>query len=222
VRKGLAPAGTLAAPRSDLSAATLGSAILLAGGRDANGTLVALSELTHALKARAAKVRAATARNVYAFDAAGMLRGPARHARSLVYVPNSGSDTVDVIDPHTFRVVEHLRVGGLPQHVVPAWDLKTLYVTNDTGNSLTPIDPRTGEPGAAIKIDDPYNMYFTPDGRYAIVVAERLHRLDFRDAHSFRLHGSVLVPCAGVDHMTSPPTAVFSSRAASSRARWLR
>jgi YVTN family beta-propeller protein len=199
--KRIRPAGTLAAPRSDLSAATLGSAILLAGGRDANGTLVALSELTHAPKARAAKVRAATARNVYAFDAAGMLRGPARHARSLVYVPNSGSDTVDVIDPHTFRVVEHLRVGGLPQHVVPAWDLKTLYVTNDTGNSLTPIDPRTGEPGAAIKVDDPYNMYFTPDGRYAIVVAERLHRLDFRDAHSFRLHGSVLVPCAGVDHM---------------------
>ena len=30
-------------------------------------------------------------------------------------------------------------------------------------------------------------MYFTPDGRYAIVVAERLHRLDFRDAHTFKL-----------------------------------
>jgi len=44
-------------------------------------------------------------------------------------------------------------------------------------------------------------MYFTPDGRYAIVVAERLHRLDFRDAHTFKLHHSLAVPCSGVDHM---------------------
>ena len=44
-------------------------------------------------------------------------------------------------------------------------------------------------------------MYFTPDGRYAIVVAERLNRLDFRNAHGFRLHRSVPVPCAGIDHM---------------------
>jgi DNA-binding beta-propeller fold protein YncE len=106
-----------------------------------------------------------------------------------------------VIDPHTFKVVDHFAVGGLPQHVVPAWDLRTLYVTNDTGNSLTPINPRTGKRGADIPVDDPYNMYFTPDGRYAIVVAERLHRLDFRDAHSFRLHHSLAVPCAGVDHI---------------------
>ena len=92
-------------------------------------------------------------------------------------------------------------VGALPQHVVPSYDLKTLYVTNDVGNSLTPIDPRTARPGATIPVADPYNMYFTPDGRYAIVVAERLARLDFRDAHTFRLHRSVRVPCLGIDHM---------------------
>jgi YVTN family beta-propeller protein len=116
-------------------------------------------------------------------------------------VPNSQSDTVDVIDPHDFKIVEHFAVGGLPQHVVPAWDLRTLYVTNDTGNSLTPIDPATGKPGRTIPVEDPYNMYFTPDGSYAIVVAERLHRLDFRDPHSFALRKSLDVPCKGVDHM---------------------
>jgi YVTN family beta-propeller protein len=76
-----------------------------------------------------------------------------------------------------------------------------LYVTNDLGNSLTTIDPRTGRPGRTIAVEDPYNMYFTPDGRYAIVVAERLQRLDFRDARTFRLHRSLHVPCLGVDHM---------------------
>ena len=139
--------------------------------------------------------------NVYAHDGAGMLTGAARLARPLVYVPNSQSGTVDVIDPRTFSVIEHFTVGALPQHVVPAWNLRTLYVTNDLGNSLTTIDPRTGKPGKTIPVDDPYNMYFTPDGRYAIVVAERMHRLDFRFAHSFALHHSVAVPCAGVDHM---------------------
>jgi YVTN family beta-propeller protein len=121
--------------------------------------------------------------------------------RALVYVPNSLSNTVDVIDPNTYQIVEHFAVGALPQHVVPGWDLKTLYVTNDRGNTLTPIDPRTGQPGAPIPVEDPYNMYFTPDGKYAIVVAERLARLDFRDAHTFALVHSLPVPCVGVDHM---------------------
>ena len=118
-----------------------------------------------------------------------------------MYVPNSGSGTVDVIDQQTFKVVGHFAVGALPQHITPAYDLRTLYVNDDVGNSLTPIDPQTGQPGKPIAVDDPYNLYFTPDGRYAIVVAERMHRLDFRDAHTFELHRSLDVPCAGVNHM---------------------
>ena len=200
-------AGTLASPRSDLAAASLGRRIVLAGGLGPSGTEARISRLTpHAVPvrqvARSRRVRPKAApKNVYSADGANQLTGAARTARQLVYVPNSDSDTVDVIDPHTFRVVEHFAVGGLPQHVVPSWDLRTLYVTNDTGNSLTPIDPRTGRPGASIPVDDPYNLYFTPDGRYAIVVAERLQRLDFRNPHSFRLSHSLVVPCRGVDHM---------------------
>jgi DNA-binding beta-propeller fold protein YncE len=130
-----------------------------------------------------------------------MLSPVVAHALPYVYVPNSLSDTVDVIDQRTFKIVRHFAVGALPQHVTPAWDLRTLYVLNDQGNSVTPIDPLTGKPGAEIPVDDPYNMYFTPDGRYAIVVAERLQRLDFRDAHTMTLVHSVPVGCPGVDHM---------------------
>jgi DNA-binding beta-propeller fold protein YncE len=118
-----------------------------------------------------------------------------------VYVPNSGSDTVDVIDPSTFEIVEHFVVGRLPQHVVPAYDLKTLWVANDAGNSLTPIDPRTGTPGAPVPVEDPYNLYFTPDGSQAIVVAEGLARLDFRDALTMQLRHELQVPCRGIDHL---------------------
>ncbi|MFL5950199.1 MAG: hypothetical protein ACJ74M_01200 [Gaiellaceae bacterium] len=196
-------AGRLGEPRSDLAAATLAGRIVLAGGRSSTGTEPAISELVPQAKHRVAatQVPATPAGNVYAYDGKNMLAPAARAALSRVYVPNSQSGTVDVIDPQTLKVVDHFAVGALPQHVTPAYDLKLLYVTNDVGNSLTPIDPLTGKPGAAIPVDDPYNMYFTADGRYAIVVAERLHRLDFRDAHTFQLHHSLAIPCVGVDHM---------------------
>jgi YVTN family beta-propeller protein len=139
--------------------------------------------------------------NLYAYDHAGMISRVARQDPARVYVPNSAGDSVDVIDPHTYKVVEHFPVGALPQHVTPSHDLKTLYVNNDVGNTLTPIDPLTGRPGKPFPVDDPYNLYFTIDGRYAIVVAERLHRLDFRNAHTFRLVRALTVPCAGVNHM---------------------
>ncbi|MEA2390613.1 MAG: hypothetical protein QOK31_722, partial [Solirubrobacteraceae bacterium] len=76
-----------------------------------------------------------------------------------------------------------------------------LWVNDDMGNTLTPIDPRNGRPGKPVQVTDPYNLYFTPDGHYAVVMAERFRRIDFRDAHSMRLHRSLNVPgCAGVNH----------------------
>ncbi|HYY04034.1 MAG TPA: YncE family protein, partial [Gaiellaceae bacterium] len=187
-------------PLSDLAAVAVGrNRIAIAGGRGRAGAVAALGELILATRRRV--LASHSVPNVYAHDAAGMLSSVAQLARPLIYVPNSLSDTVDEIDPRTFRVVRHFQVGALPQHVTPSWDLKTLYVLNDIGNSLTAINPRTGAPTRTIPVDDPYNMYFTPDGRYAIVVAERLARLDFRNGHTFKLHKSVDVPCRGVDHM---------------------
>jgi YVTN family beta-propeller protein len=118
-----------------------------------------------------------------------------------IYVPNSGSDTVDVIDPATYKVVDHFAVGHQPQHVVPSWDGKTLWVLNDLGDSLTKIDPITGKNGETVPVTDPYNMYYTPDGKYAIVVAEAKKRLDFRDPVTMKLIESLAVPCSGVDHV---------------------
>jgi len=44
-------------------------------------------------------------------------------------------------------------------------------------------------------------MYFSPDGRSAIVVAEALKRLDFRDPQTMALQRSIAVPeCAGINH----------------------
>jgi DNA-binding beta-propeller fold protein YncE len=140
--------------------------------------------------------------NIYAHTGVNMFNDATRDVRPLIYVPESMSEYVDVIDPTTYRVIDRYVTGGRPQHVVPAWDMRTLYATNNLGNSLTPIDPRTGKiAGPNIPVNDPYNLYFTPDGRSAIVVAERQQRLDFRDPHTFALRHSVKLNCLGVDHL---------------------
>src|ERR687888_2172157 len=125
--------------------------------------------------------------NLYAAAGANHLSPRAAQARPLVYVPNSKDGTVTVIDARSYRVLRSFPTGALPQHVVPSYDLTTLWVANNLGGTLTPIDPTTGREGASVPVDDPYNLYFTPDGRFAIVVAERRRRLDFRDAHTMAL-----------------------------------
>jgi YVTN family beta-propeller protein len=142
-------------------------------------------------------------RNIYSEDAANKFSPVVRNYPALVYVPNSKSNTVDVIDQKTFRIVNHFPVGREPQHVTPSWDLKTLWVLSDHGDSLRRIDPATGKEHETIHVEDPYNMYYTPDGKYAIVVAERKKRLDFHDPRDMvKVVKQLSVPeCAGVDHM---------------------
>ncbi|WP_323097062.1 hypothetical protein [Intrasporangium sp. YIM S08009] len=137
----------------------------------------------------------------YARTGAGDLTATARAARPLVYVPDQVAGLLQVIDPRTSRVVSTRRVPASPEHVVPSWDLTRLWVNSDKGNALTPIDPRTGAVGRPVTVRDPYNLYFTPDGRHALVMASRFRAIDVRDAHTMRLLRSLPVPaCAGVNH----------------------
>ena len=148
--------------------------------------------------------------DVYAAGRPGNISAVARLARPLVYVPNTMSNTVTVIDQASMKVIGTFPVGDQPQHVVPSYDLRTLYVAADQGNvnggqgsgSLVPIDPVTGQPGRPIPVLDPYNLYFTPDGRFAIVIAEARRQLEFYDPHTWQLKQVLDVPsCAGVDHV---------------------
>jgi DNA-binding beta-propeller fold protein YncE len=145
------------------------------------------------------------AKNLYSEQAAGKVAPAIAGDLERIYVPNLRGHDVHVIDPKTMKVVDRFKVGYSPQHIVPSWDMKTLWVTNNaerrTDGSLTPIDPKTGKPGPAIDVDNPYNLYFSPDGKSAIVVAEARKRLDFRDPKTMALQFELPVPgCPGVNH----------------------
>jgi len=149
--------------------------------------------------------------NIYAADKAGNFSPNTAGARTLVYVPNTLSGDLSVIDPATFKVIDRFKTGAVPQHVVPSYDLKTLWVNNNSGNTLTPIDPLTGKAGPSIPVEDPYNLYFTPDGRFAIVMEERNNTVTFRDASKPALDivKEVKVPCDGVNHADFSPDGTY-------------
>jgi len=138
--------------------------------------------------------------DLYAADRPNALSDAVKHDLARVYVPNLADNTVSVINPTTAKVIQTVQVGDGPQHVVPSWDLRTLWVNNNTGDSLTPINPATGAFGKAVPVDDPYNLYFTPDGRYAAVMSETRRQIVFRDAHTMAVVKTLPVHCAGINH----------------------
>jgi YVTN family beta-propeller protein len=138
--------------------------------------------------------------NIYAATAAGMFSPAVAGAKAYLYVPSNDDGSVTVIDQATRKVVDRYRVGKLVQHVVPSWDLRTLYAAASGSSELVPIDPATGRPGTPIPVDAPYNVYFTPDGRQAVVMAERRDRIDYYDPHTWQELRSVSAPCRGVNH----------------------
>ena len=75
--------------------------------------------------------------NLYSETATGKMSDAVKGALTRVYVPNRAANTVSVIDPSSMQVVDTFKVGLNPQHVVPAWDLKTLWVTNNAEGTLT-------------------------------------------------------------------------------------
>ena len=144
--------------------------------------------------------------NVYAGAGAGMFSPAVAGHLYRVYSPNLITGKVDVIDPKTFKLIESLTAIPSPEHIVPSWDLQTLWVSGDItyrgGHAdVMPIDPKTGKLGKAIDVPDSYNLYFTPDGKSAIMVAEAMRRLEFRDPHTMELQGYINTPqCAGINH----------------------
>jgi len=153
---------------------------------------------------------------VYAAPVTGELDPSVADLPLRVYVPNETSNDVAVIDPATLTVIGRFKAGSAPEHISPDWDLQTLYVSNMNGATLTVIDPRTEQPIDTRSVPFPYNLYFTPDGTKAIVVADYLgmdfiadNGLYFYDRETWELLKYVNVPWPGVNHLDFSPDGSF-------------
>jgi YVTN family beta-propeller protein len=138
--------------------------------------------------------------NVWAATATSELPASVADIPARVYVPNERDYTISVIDPATMSVIATLPAGILPEHVGPDWDLSRLYVSNYFSTELTVLDPRTGTLLSPVTAPLAYNLYFTPDGSKAVVMAEEYSRMDFYDRRTWQLLRQVPIPFAGIDH----------------------
>ena len=147
-----------------------------------------------------ASAPAASEWNVWSATTTTVLPAAVADLPERVYAPNEADDTISVIDATSFKVVATLKAGRLPEHLTPDWDLSRLYVSNYASPFLTAVDPRSILTVSPIAAPSPYNLYFSPDGSTAIVMAEDVNRIDFYDRHTWQLLKQLPIPWAGVDH----------------------
>ncbi len=69
--------------------------------------------------------------------------------------------------------------GKEPHHLYLTPDEKSLIVANALSDSLTLIDPATGDVQRTITgIPDPYHLRFSPDMKWFVTAANRLNHVD--------------------------------------------
>ncbi len=118
------------------------------------------------------------------------LLAPAAAAQSappIAMVMNSAGASISVIDMTTRQVIGTHPAFREPSHWALTPDRKTLYVTDAGGNAFFAFDPLTGAPLGHMRIADPYQLAYSPDGKLLVVNALRLNFVDVYDAASLTL-----------------------------------
>ena len=99
--------------------------------------------------------------------------------QSPVFVLNSLSASVSVIDPLTWTETHRIPTGKEPHHLYMTPDEKSIVVANALSDSLTFIDPRTAVVQRTLTgILDPYHLRFSPDMKWFVTAANRLNHID--------------------------------------------
>jgi YVTN family beta-propeller protein len=120
-----------------------------------------------------------TVRGALAAVALGMSVLAAPAGANMVVVLNSGEASVSLIDPATRKEVKRFPVGKEPHHLMRTPDGKSLIVGNAVSNDLHFLDPISGEIQRRVRdIPDPYQLGYSPDGKWFVTAALRLDRVD--------------------------------------------
>jgi YVTN family beta-propeller protein len=99
---------------------------------------------------------------------------PAPQPLTRIYVTNSASDTIDVIDPATNKVVQVIHGIELPHGIAFSPDGTRIYVSNEAESVLDVVDRKSGEILSKIPLSDrPNNLAITKDGSQVLVGIRR-------------------------------------------------
>jgi YVTN family beta-propeller protein len=102
-------------------------------------------------------------------------------------VLNSDDDSLSVIDSSTYREISRTHIGRGPHHLIETPDGRTLIVAMSGSNELVLIDRATGVEKQRVTASDPYQIGFSPDGKWFVAASIRLDRIDIYDAATYQL-----------------------------------
>lgn len=129
--------------------------------------------------------RPAAARLCAALLFAGGIALPALAKDAVIL--NSDDDSLSVIDTATHKEISRSHIGRSPHHLIVTPDGKTLIIALAQGNELAFIDRATGTVRQRIAASDPYQIGFSPDGKWFVANSLRLDRIDIYDATNYQL-----------------------------------
>ena len=120
------------------------------------------------------------------FVAAALGMADAATATTAV-VLNSDDDSLSVIDSGNYREISRTHIGRGPHHLIETPDRRTLIIAMSGSNELVLIDRTTGVEKQRLTASDPYQIGFSPDGKWFVAASIRLDRIDIYDGETYRL-----------------------------------
>ena len=111
-------------------------------------------------------------RSIVTLLLAATLSGALPAAAAQLFVTNTKSDSVSIIDTDTLEVVGTIPLGkGKPNRIVFHPNGKLAWVVYDKSHDLGVIDAEARKLVRRVKIGgNPYNLAFTPDGHHLLVL----------------------------------------------------
>ena len=111
-----------------------------------------------------------------------------------VLVLNSEDASYSILSRSQRAEMQRLPVGREPHHLMLTPDGKEVLIGSTATNELLVLDAKTGERrGVQRNIIDPYQLGFSPDGKWFVTVAYRLDHVDIYRADGFKLAGRIFL-----------------------------
>jgi DNA-binding beta-propeller fold protein YncE len=111
-----------------------------------------------------------------------------------VLVLNSEDASYSILSRSQRAEVQRHPIGREPHHLMLTPDGKEVLIGSTATNELLVLDAKTGERrGVQRNIIDPYQLGFSPDGKWFVTVAYRLDHVDIYRADGFKLAGRIFI-----------------------------